>query len=204
MMSGRPFSPSCEENAADIRDVLALFLENRNTVLEIGSGTGQHAVHFAQIFPQLIWQTSDLPEMHHGINAWIDDLGLENVLRPVALDVSRPHWPVERYDLLFTANTLHIMDQSQVEKMFAQVGEHMFDHSVWLIYGPFNRHGSYTSESNQRFDQWLKHQDPHSGLKDEDFIQDCAERNGLVRVNAFDMPSNNRILVYSLAELEDC
>ncbi len=116
-MQHKPFSESCEQNRDPIGQILKNFTHGRNTVLEIGSGTGQHAVYFSQMFPWLNWQTSDLTVYHAGINSWINDSGLDNVKPPHELDV-RGQWPSEQFDLIFTANTLHIMSTQTVEIMF--------------------------------------------------------------------------------------
>ncbi len=194
-MSHKPYSESCAQNSEPIRQVLQHYVEGRQTLLEIGSGTGQHAVYFAALYPWLSWQTSDLVEYHPGIQAWIDDSGLGNVLPPIELDVSAD-WPRQAYDLLFSANTLHIMSSTEVQQLFRHCPASMQQGADMLLYGPFNYADQYTSESNARFDQWLKQRDPASGIKNFEWLQDIAHPSGLECVADYPMPANNRILVW--------
>jgi cyclopropane fatty-acyl-phospholipid synthase-like methyltransferase len=197
MTNPKPFSESCVQNRAPIQQILQQYVGGRESVLEIGSGTGQHAVYFAEAFPQLSWQTSDLTENHAGIDAWIADSQLSNVLSPILLDCLGD-WPEQQFDLLYTANTVHIMSQAAVEGMFASIADCMHANSLLLIYGPFNYQGKYTSESNARFDHWLKQRDPLSGIKNFEWIQDIAAKSGLECIQDHAMPANNRILVWRL------
>jgi cyclopropane fatty-acyl-phospholipid synthase-like methyltransferase len=193
----KPYSESCEQNRAPILDVLRVELAGSSRLLEIGSGTGQHAVYFAPEFPDLLWQTSDVDALHPGIQAWLDDAVLKNVLPPLALDVRRDAWPADRYDAIFSANTVHIMAWPDVECLFAGVGEILECGGVFCLYGPFNYHGSYTSESNARFDGWLKARDPASGIRDFEALQTLAEKAGMELKEDYEMPANNRTLVWS-------
>ncbi len=194
-MSHKPYAESCEQNRQPIGQILQRYVENRQSLLEIGSGTGQHAVYFAAQYPWLNWQTSDLAEYHPGIQAWIDDSGLGNVLAPIELDVSGD-WPGQEYDLIFSANTLHIMSASEVEQLFRHCPACMQTDAALLIYGPFNYANQYTSDSNARFDQWLKQRDLASGIKNFEWLQDIASNSGLECVADYPMPANNRILVW--------
>ncbi len=197
MANPKPFSESCVQNRTSIQQILQQYIDARKTVLEIGSGTGQHAVYFAEAFPQLLWQTSDLAEHHAGIQAWITDSQLPNVLPPLLLDCLGD-WPQQQFDLLYTANTLHIMSQHAVEAMFASIGGCMHVDSILLTYGPFNYQNQYTSESNARFDNWLKQRDPQSGIKNFEWVQDIAAKSGLECIHDHAMPANNRVLVWRL------
>lgn len=194
-MLNKPYAESCEQNCEPISAVLGQFVNERRTVLEIGSGTGQHAVYFSALYPWLEWQTSDLPAYHQGIRAWIADSGLNNVKNPLELDVCGS-WPKARYDLAFTANTLHIMSMTMVEQFFRQLPGCLHPEAMFLVYGPFNYGGAYTSESNAEFDYWLKQRDPHSGIKNFEWLQDMAVQSGLECSHDFAMPANNRILVW--------
>jgi SAM-dependent methyltransferase len=192
---GKPCSEACERNRAPILDVLKeTFAESRH-VLEIGSGTGQHAVYFAAQLPHLIWQTSELPEHHAGIEAWLEDARLGNVPAPLALDVNDPVWPVNAVDAVFSANTLHIISWPAVERMFAGIARVLEPGGTVCIYGPFNYGGRYTSPSNARFDGWLK-RDPLSGIRDFESVDALAAAHGLVLGRDFAMPANNRCLVW--------
>jgi cyclopropane fatty-acyl-phospholipid synthase-like methyltransferase len=193
----KPYSESCEQNRAPILEVLRIELAGRSRLLEIGSGTGQHAVYFAPEFPQLVWQTSDRTDMHAGIQAWLDDQGSANILPPLALDVGQYTWPTAVYDAIYSANTVHIMAWPEVEYLFAGVGSALESRGVFCLYGPFNYGGSYTSASNARFDQWLKERDPASGIKDFEALQELAEKAGLELRQDYAMPANNRTLVWS-------
>jgi len=195
MIPNKPFSESCEQNRLPIRQVLSRYVEGRRTLLEIGSGTGQHAIYFAAEFPWLVWQTSDLEQQHSGIAAWIRDSGLYNVLYPLSLDAASD-WPSQQYDLLFSANTLHIMSEPAAEGFMRKVSGCMHAQSVLIVYGPFNYQNRYTSDSNARFDQWLKQRDPASGIKNFEWLKDIAELSGLECIEDIAMPANNRILVW--------
>ncbi|MES9986907.1 MAG: DUF938 domain-containing protein [Candidatus Thiodiazotropha endolucinida] len=191
----KPYSEACDENKAPILEVLLRLYRDVQTVLEIGSGTGQHAVHFATAMPHLTWQTSDMEENHPGIRAWLREAALPNVRNPIGLDVSRA-WPAGEYDAIFSANTTHIMSWPEVELMFQGVGQVLKRGGCFALYGPFNYQGGYTSESNQRFDQWLKSRDPLSGIRDFEMLDELAASNHLIFSEDVKMPVNNRILVW--------
>lgn len=193
----KPYSESCEQNRAPILEVLQIELDGRQRLLEIGSGTGQHAVYFAPEFPGLSWQTSDVAAMHAGIRAWLQDAGAANLLPPLALEVCRDSWPPTRFDAVYSANTAHIMGAPEVECLFAGVGRVLERGGVFCLYGPFNYAGSYTSDSNARFDQWLQARDPASGIKDFETLQALAEQAGMTLKKDYAMPANNRTLVWS-------
>lgn len=193
----KPFAESCEQNREPILEVLRSELADKTRLLEIGSGTGQHAVYFAPEFPQLLWQTSDLAEMHSGIQAWLDEAALSNVLPPLTLDVCADDWPQGGYDAVFSANTAHIMAWSQVACFIRGVGRALRGSGVFCLYGPFNYNGHYTSESNARFDAWLKSRDPLSGVRDFEAVNELARAAGLVLKCDYEMPANNRTLVWS-------
>ena len=194
----KPNAPATERNREPILAVLRQHFANRHRVLEIGSGTGQHAVHFAAAMPHLRWQTSDLPENHVGIRQWIDASGLDNVLPPFAFDMAAPEaWPAERYDAVFTANTLHIASWPQVQSLFAHFPRLLADEATLVVYGPFNIGGEYTAPSNAEFDQWLKAQNPNSAIRDLEAVQELAAKAGLRFVEDIPMPANNRCLVWT-------
>ena len=192
-MLNKPYSESCDQNREPIGQVLEQFVAGRKSVLEIGSGTGQHAVYFANKFPFLVWQTSDLVVNHPAIQAWIDDSHLDNVLAPIELD-STDKWPVRQYDILYSANTVHIMSSHAAEKLLTNIPGCMHENSVFLLYGPFNYQGKYTSNSNARFDSWLKQRDSDSGIKNFEWLKDIGQHSGLKCLHDFEMPANNRLL----------
>ena len=197
-LTDRPFAESCVQNRAPIIAVLREVFANCSRVLEIGSGTGQHAVYFAPELPHLVWQTADVPQHHAGIRLWLDDAALPNVLPPLALDVNDTAWHSGRYDAVFSANTLHIMGWPEVERFFAGVGAVLQAGGVLAVYGPFNYKGTYTSESNARFDAWLKARDPASGVRDFEAVDALARAQGLVLQQDIAMPANNRTLVWRM------
>jgi cyclopropane fatty-acyl-phospholipid synthase-like methyltransferase len=195
-VSGKPFAESCVQNRDPILAVLREVFADRRRLLEIGSGTGQHAVYFAPELPHLIWQTADVPQHHAGILAWLAEAALPNVLPPLALDVNDTAWHGGRYDAVFSANTLHIMGWPEVERFFAGVGEVLAPGGVLAVYGPFNYNGAFTSDSNARFDAWLKARDPASGVRDFEAVDALAREQGLVLQRDIAMPANNRTLVW--------
>ena len=197
MTTEKPFSPSCVENRVPILRVLQPRLSGRSRLLEIGSGTGQHAVYFAPELSHLHWQTSDCRDQHAGIQAWLEEAALPNVAPPLALDVLEDDWPDATFDAVFSANTAHIMSWSQVECFIHGVGRVLQTDGVLCLYGPFNYNGRYTSESNARFDSWLKSRDPLSGVRDFAALDELARTAGLVFKRDYAMPANNRTLVWS-------
>jgi len=193
-MKQKPYSESCLQNCEPIFSVIEPLLSSTNSLLEIGSGTGQHAVYFSERLSHLKWQTSDCLPYLEGIRLWVDGAGLGNVLLPLELDVAKSNWPLKSYDAIYMANTIHIMHASEVEIMFDKLATHFESAGQLIIYGPFNYDGQYTSESNQRFDQWLKDRDANSGIKNFEDINAMAKRAGLRLKKDYEMPANNRIL----------
>jgi len=192
----KPFAESSEQNKQVILEVLRPEFAEAGSVLEIGSGTGQHAVFFAEAMPWLAWYASDTVENLAGIQLWLDDYRGNNLRGPLLLDVRQDNWPVSHVDAVFSANTAHIMDWPAVEAMFAGVGRVLAQQGIFCLYGPFNYHGRYTSDSNARFDAWLRARDPASGIRDLDALQQLAEKQGLLLLRDHEMPVNNRILVW--------
>ena len=194
----KQYSQACEENREPILTVIREVFANAHNILEIGSGTGQHAVYFARHLPHLTWQPADLAGNHPSIQAWREDSGLENVLPPFELDVTASTWPDDAYDGLFSANTTHIMSLEEVESMFSGIGKLLQTGARCCLYGPFNYNGTYTSDSNRQFDSWLKNRDPASGIRDFEVIAELASANGLVLMGDNEMPVNNRLLVWQM------
>ena len=188
-----PFSEACEQNKSFIFDVIKPYLYGE--ALEIGSGTGQHAVYFATQVPQLRWQTSDLESNLPAIEDWIADSGSANLLPPIALDV-RGDWPERQFDLVYSANCFHIMDKTAVVKCIEGAGACLNPGGILAVYGPFNYAGNFTSPSNARFDAFLKARDPDSGIKDFEWLDDLAKEVNLQLVEDVAMPENNRCLVW--------
>ncbi len=193
----KPYAESCEQNQGPILEVIRPWLASSGDLLEVGSGTGQHAVFFASRLPHVRWLPSDRADQLAGIRAWVSEAALDNVLDPVELNVLRKEqWPQRAVSAVFSANTVHIMGDSEVEALFAGVAQVLARAGVFLLYGPFNYRGSYTSESNRQFDAWLKARDPRSGIKDFTWLCRLAAAGGLELVKDYAMPVNNRTLVW--------
>ena len=191
----KPSSPACERNRDPILAVLREYLAGARRVLEIGSGTGQHAAYFAGHLPQLIWQASDREENLPGIRAWLDEAALPNTPPPLPLDVTGP-WPDDRFDAVFSANTLHIMAWSEVEQLFARLPQVTHSGATLIIYGPFNNDGRYSSESNAAFDRSLRTRGSHMGIRDAEAVGALATRAGFTLIDDIAMPANNRCRVW--------
>jgi len=194
-MDLKPFAPACERNRDPILSVLRKHFVGCGSVLEVGSGTGQHAVHFAAALPWLSWQCADLASQLPGIRQWLDEAGLPNTPPPLALDVCGS-WPKGPYDAVFGANILHIVGSPEVDAFFAGVGRVLGAAGMLAVYGPFNTSGIYTSPSNRDFDAWLKMRDPRSGIRDAEAVKELAVQAGLHGVDDVAMPANNRCLVW--------
>lgn len=192
----KPFAESSEQNKTAILPVLRDVFADTRRVLEIGSGTGQHAVFFAGELPQLQWYASDVADNLPGITLWLGEYAGDNLHGPFALDVTQPDWPISQVDGVFSANTAHIMHWHMVQAMFAGVGRLLSEGGCFCLYGPFNYHGEYTSDSNARFDDWLKARDPGSGIRDIDDLSSLARASGLQLLQDHPMPVNNRTLVW--------
>lgn len=192
----KPFSEACERNREPILHVIKHWFITPGAVLEIGAGTGQHAVYFATNLPHLTWTATDREENLDGIRLWIDEAALPNVRGPVRLNVSDERWPVVVTQYVFSANTAHIMSWTEVERMFAGVARTLQSGGTFCLYGPFNRDGHYTSESNRAFDESLKSRDPNMGVRNDRDLIDLGARCGLAFAADHSMPARNRLLVW--------
>jgi SAM-dependent methyltransferase len=189
------FSDACERNREPILRILQRVFADRRHVLEVGSGTGQHAAYFAPALPHLSWQPSDVAENLTSIRLWRLDVQSPGLLEPIELDVDRPFPPL-RADAVFSANTCHIMSWPQVERMFAGIAALLPAAGVFALYGPFHNGGKPTSPSNAEFDAWLRGRDPLSGVRNFEDIRELAMRQGLALEEDNAMPANNRLLVF--------
>jgi SAM-dependent methyltransferase len=192
----KPCSPSSERNQAPILAALRPHFASCRRVLEIGSGTGQHAVYFAQALPSVVWQTSDVEGALPGIRMWLDEAALPNLPPPLPLDVNGD-WPQARFDAAYTANTLHIIAWPEVAKLFAGLDRALEPQAMIAVYGPFNYGGEFTSDSNRAFDGWLKRQSPVSGVRDFEAVDALARAARFELVDDHAMPANNRLMVWS-------
>lgn len=197
----RPFAPACERNAEPILSRLRQHLPDTAQILEIGSGTGQHAAHFANSMPGWRWQCSDRPENLEGIRAWLEDVPEGQRLAPLSLDVFHGPWPTHQYDAVYSANTLHIMPWEASALLFARVAPRLQPRGKLLIYGPFNYNGAFSSPSNAEFDQWLKQNVPHQGIRDFEAVNALAEDAGLELIEDHPMPANNRLICWQRKNL---
>ena len=198
-MTKKPFSDASARNREPILATLRSLLVDCRSVLEIGSGTGQHAVHFGAAMPHLLWQTSDLAANHASIRTWLDGAALPNVLPPLLLDAGSNDWPAGPFDAVYTANTCHIMAWPEVQSMFRGIGRVLAPGGMLCIYGPFRRDGQFTTPSNAQFDASLRAQAPHMGLRNREDIDALAHAQGLTPVADLALPANNELLAWRRA-----
>ncbi|MEX0999858.1 MAG: DUF938 domain-containing protein [Thermodesulfobacteriota bacterium] len=196
-MKKKLFSQASENNKDHILKVLKEAFAETTSVLEIGSGTGQHALYFAGKLAHLIWQPSDIDTDMTGIKMWLDEAALPNINDPINLDVNELPWDIGKYDGIFSANTLHIMSKAEIENMFYGIAQVFKDNATLCVYGPFNYGGKYTSESNEQFDCWLYKRSPKSAIRDFEWVNSLAENIGLVLNFDHEMPANNRLLEWT-------
>jgi SAM-dependent methyltransferase len=195
-MAAKPDAPATRANRDSILGAIRQEFRGCGKVLEIGSGTGQHAVYFAAAMSEVTWQTSDRVENHAGITAWLGEAALDNLLMPVALDVCHDVAPDGPFDGVFSANTAHIMNVEAVDCMFRVAAGALRRGGRFCLYGPFNLDGSFTSDSNRRFDVSLKAQDPAMGIRDLGLLDELAIRYGMRPLRRYGMPANNMISVW--------
>ena len=194
-------SQACENNKQAILEVLEKELAGHSHVLEVGSGTGQHSVYFVPRLSHLQWQTSDVLANHDGIKAWHQAYPAPNLHSSLVFDLHYDSIPASKstqkpYDVVFTANTLHIIAWPLVEKLFALVGESLSDDGKFVVYGPFNENGNYTSEGNRQFDRMLRQSDTKMGIRDKEGVIALARKNKLTLSQIYSMPANNQLLVF--------
>ena len=191
----RNFSESCQRNQRSILEKLSPWLNSSNSLLEIGSGSGQHAVHFCADFPQLQWQCTDRRHWLADLSLNLAEAELTNLSPPLELDVNLA-WPLAEYDIIYTANSLHIMSLESVIALFGQLSAHLSPKAVFCCYGPFKYQGEFTSPSNANFDDWLKSRDPQSGIRDFEVIAQLAKEQKLTLIADHQMPANNQLLIW--------
>lgn len=194
-MTDKPHSPAAERNREPILKVLRAWLSKSGRMLEIGAGTGQHALFFAPAFPLWQWQPTDRPEEISNLEAGLLDHGQRNIETPIGLDV-KGRWPDQHFDAVYSANTAHIMHFPAVEAMFGGVGRHLNPGGLFLLYGPFMRDGRHNAPSNAEFDASLRARDPGMGIRDLVDLDRLAGHNGLERIAELRMPANNHILIF--------
>ena len=192
----QPHSPSCDRNSEPIFEVLSSYIDKnqRATLVEIGSGTGQHAAYMASRLPHLQWQPTDSTDNHPGILSWTQNL--KNVSDPLSYLAGNGD-SIPTGDLYFTANTLHIMSWENGLSLFADLGAVMPEGSQFFAYGPFNIDGDFTSDSNRNFDKWLKNRDPKSGIRDLEDVVTALNKHGINHQETHTMPANNFFLSFA-------
>lgn len=211
LMTEKRFSPSCENNRLPIVEQLRKYLADRRHVLEIGSGTGQHAVYFAPELPHLHWQTSDMLENHPSIHAWLADSEIENISVPIAFQLGLDDWPQEdaleksysrekdtfpkSFDAVYSANTAHIMQKHEVKLMIELIAKHLPEDGVFCQYGPFIEAGKFSSESNESFHHRLI-AEGYGGYRAIEELQDWVSETPLKLHDVIDMPANNLMLIW--------
>lgn len=191
-----PYSSAAERNRQPILDQLQKLLPQTGSILEIGSGTGQHAVFLAENLPGLLWQPTDREENLAGLEARFAAESGKNILSPLKLDVIKDNWPDTVFDGAFSANTAHIMHWEAVVAMFTGVAKHLVKHARFCLYGPFNIDGCFTSRSNANFDAHLRAENPNMGIRDMAQIENLANLHHLSLEQKLPMPANNFILVF--------
>jgi hypothetical protein len=196
-MDAKHHAPAAQRNREPIREVLARELPPRGTVLEIASGSGEHAVHFARAFPGLIWQPSDAaPRSLASIAAWRTEAALPNLLAPIALDVTSATWPVAHADAIVCINLLHISPWDAALGLFAGAAGLLPAGALLYLYGPYRFSGAFTAASNAEFDRSLRDRDPQWGVRDVDDLATAARSHGFTLRATIAMPANNHSLVF--------
>lgn len=193
----RPFAQAAERNAGAILAVLKSEFANCRAVLEIGSGSGQHAVYFSRELSWLRWQPSDVSQYVDGIKAWVSGAGLPNLMDPLTVDVRVAENPETQFDAVFSANTAHIMHSDAVAAMFRLISGILPAGGVFILYGPIRQQGRYNTDSNAVFDRSLRQRDPGMGLRDIGFLDELAGTEGMRRVRVYAMPANNHVVVWA-------
>jgi cyclopropane fatty-acyl-phospholipid synthase-like methyltransferase len=198
-----PFSEACERNKDAILETISPFLQEASSVLEIGSGTAQHAVYFARNTPHLSWQTSDQAQYIEGISAQLQNAEVANVMAPLQLDVRQTVWceSQQKFDLIYSANTLHIMSWDEVACFFTGLAAVSQPEAYLIFYGPFKYQGEFTSESNRQFDQILRARGVGSAIRDFEEVNQLAQDAGLSLVLDQAMPANNQCIIWQNQQL---
>ncbi|HMQ11746.1 MAG TPA: DUF938 domain-containing protein [Oligoflexia bacterium] len=198
----KPYSAACERNKTVIFDTLKPYLNGLNgDLLEVGTGTGQHAVYMAPQLEHITWHTSDVPGNHMGIKSWLKESKTQNIKAPINFKVGVDKFPKKTfYQAVYSANTFHIMSWKQVKTLIKLLGHSLRRDALVFIYGPFKYAGQYTSPSNESFDQSLKEANPQQGIRNFEDVQTAFEKSGFTLVEDHVMPANNQLLVFKRLE----
>lgn len=199
----KPYSPACERNREPIFEVLKEhILPTDERLLEVGAGSGQHAVYFSPRFPRLEWFPTDLSSQLLGMKKWVDEARIPNLQKPQRLDVSKDDFPKLRFDVVYTANTFHIMHWKDCKSFMKLLGHRLREGSRAIFYGPFKYNGEFTSPSNAAFDETLRGKDPLSGIRAFEDVNNNMVKNGFELVHDYEMPAHNRMLVFTRLKFE--
>ena len=197
-MNERPYSPACETNKDPILNVLKdVITQDDRRLLEIGSGTGQHAVYFAPHFPQVEWYPTDVTANLKGMSLLFHEHHIRNIQKPARLVVGKDELPKLKFDLIFTATSFHIMHWKECKSLIKMFGGRLREGSRVLIYGPFKYDGQFTSVAHEELDRELKAKDPSSGIRAFEDVNNAMVKNGFELMLDVDMPENNQMLVYN-------
>jgi SAM-dependent methyltransferase len=191
-------SPAALRNRDPIADLLRHVLPQSGTVLELASGSGEHVIHFANLFPNLIWQPSDpSPEARASIEHWVKADAITNVLPPLDIDASSESWPVERADAMIAINMIHISPWPATQGLLKSAGQLLPTGGVLVLYGPYRREGQPLVPSNVEFDASLRARNPAWGIRLLEDVESVAEQSGLTLTSVTDLPANNLGVVFT-------
>ena len=195
MIPEKPYALSCDRNSEPILGALKEIITNQKSLFEVGAGTGQHAIFMAPHFPNMFWTLADQEDRHEGINMWLKDFPRSNVRGPVEYSIGNSEIKGD-VDVVFTANVIHIISWELSLKLFDDVSQKLPADGLFLIYGAFNYDGKFTSESNEKFEAWLKEKDPQSGIRDFEKVVSELSMRSMELAEDKEMPANNRLLVF--------
>ena len=184
-------------NRTPILEILKKEIEGSKKLLEIGSGTGQHAVYFSKKLPQILWQTSDRSMNHESIIYWIKRYNLKNLLPPLDIEIGLNEKNInDIFDCVFSSNTSHIMSLENVKKLFALVGKILNKNGKFFLYGPFKINLEFTTKSNEDFHEKLKAENKLMGLRDIEELDNFATENNMQNHALYEMPANNYLSIW--------
>lgn len=197
IMNNIKSSPSQRNKDPILKVLKEVITEDDKRILEIGSGSAEHAIYFALNLKNIIWTTSDVAAEQANLRSILEKVKIPNLRGPLTFEIGQDHFPKYNYDIVFTANTFHIMSWKQCKNLMKILGNRLREGGQVIIYGPFNYNGQFTSESNAVFDQWLKQQNPERGIRSYEDINKNMAKNGFVLFKDYEMPANNRMLVFT-------
>ena len=190
------FSQAADNNKSVIAEVLGDWLPVRASVLEIGSGSGQHAIHIGRTLTHVSWQPTEHPDRLEILASNLARYAPSSVRTPLRLDLAEHEWPNCSVDCVFSANVIHIVSEPLGERLIVGGAQAAGANGLFVLYGPFTYHGEFTTDSNRDFDQWLKDRDEKSGIRSIEWVERIAEREGMTLVEDREMPANNQCLIF--------